>query len=227
MSVSYTHLDVYKRQEVGTPKSIITDHGTQFKGRKWKDDLMNNGVKTYKTSVYHPSSNPAERVLREVGRILRTYCHNQQQRWTECLSAAEKFINLSHHQSIETTSYTAMFERPPPREIAELINFPRGDQYQFDNMKFYNKTMERTEKRRSKYQKLQPKTIQYQVGDKVLLKNKELPSTLEGIGKKLLLLYTGPCTITKNNGNNAYEIMDPVTQRKKWTYNQLSLKKYY
>ena len=79
-----------------------------------------------------------------------------------------------------------MFERPPPREIAELINFPRGDKYQFDNIKFYNKTMERPEKRRSKYQKLQSRTIQYQVRDKVLLKNRELPSTLEGIAKKLL-----------------------------------------
>ena len=45
---------------------IITDHGTQFKGRKWRDTLLSLGVHTYKTSVYHPSSNPAERVLRAV-----------------------------------------------------------------------------------------------------------------------------------------------------------------
>ena len=94
--------------EVGTPKSIITDHGTQYKGSKWKDTLLNNGVKTYKTSVYHPSSNPAERVLREVGRMLRTYCYNQQRRWTEYLPAADNFINLSHHQFIETTPYLSL-----------------------------------------------------------------------------------------------------------------------
>ena len=52
--VSYTHLDVYKRQ-------IITDHGTQFKGRKWREEMLNKSIKTYKTSIYHPSSNPAER----------------------------------------------------------------------------------------------------------------------------------------------------------------------
>ena len=44
--------------EIGKPQSIITDHGTQFRGRKWRDTLMNQGVKTYKTSVYHPNSNP-------------------------------------------------------------------------------------------------------------------------------------------------------------------------
>ena len=41
--------------EVGSPKTIITAHGTQFKGKKWKDTLLDHGVrtyKTYKTSVY-------------------------------------------------------------------------------------------------------------------------------------------------------------------------------
>ena len=67
--------------ELGKPMAIITDHGTQFKGNQWKNKLWEHGIKTYKTSVYHPSSNPAERVLREVGRILRTYCHDKQREW--------------------------------------------------------------------------------------------------------------------------------------------------
>ena len=74
--------------EVGKPVSIITDHGTQFRGRKWRETLIHLGIKTYKTSVYHPNSNPAERVLREGGRILRTYCHSQQRKWEEYLSPA-------------------------------------------------------------------------------------------------------------------------------------------
>ena len=144
--------------------------------------------------MYHPSSNPAERVLREVGRILRTYCHNQQRRWSEYLSSAEEYINLSYHQAIDNTPYTAMLGRPPPREIAEIINFPWGEEYKFDEIKCYNKVLERTEKRRRKYQEHQPKPIEYNVGDQVLLKNREMPSTVEGIAKKLLLLYTGPYT---------------------------------
>ena len=64
-------------------------------------------------------------------------------------------------------------------------------------MKFYNKTVEQAEKLHEKYKKLQPKLIKYKIGEKVLLKNRELPSTIEGIAKKLLLLYTGPYTIPK------------------------------
>ena len=93
-------------------------------------------------------------------------------------------------------------------------------------MKFYNNTIERAERRQNKYKKTQPKVIMYKIGDKVLLKNRELPSTIEGIAKKLLL-YTGPYTITKDNKNNTYEILDPITKRTKGTYNQASLKMYF
>ena len=88
-------LDIVKDKyipEVGKSDMIITDHGTQLKGKKWKDELLSVGVKTYKTSVYHPSSNPAETVLREVGHILRTYCHEEHRTWNEYVEAAETFL---------------------------------------------------------------------------------------------------------------------------------------
>ena len=112
---------------------------------------------------------------------------------------------------IRDRSYTAMFEEPPPREVAENINFPQDEEYKFDEVKFYNKVLGRTEKRRRKYQEHQSKPIEYNIGDQVLLKNRELQSTIEGIAKKLLLLYTGPYTITKKNGNNTYELMETQT----------------
>ena len=155
-----------------------------------------------------PKQQPSWECVKGSRKNTQTYCHNQQRRWSEYLSNAEEFINLSHHQAIDTTPYTAMFEKPPPREIAELINFPQSEEYKFENVKFYNKILERTEKRRKKYQEHQPKPIEYNVGDQVLLKNRELLSTIEGIAKELLLLYTWPYTITKKNGNNTYELMD-------------------
>ena len=100
---------------------------------------------------------------------LRTYCHQQQRKWEEYLPAAEDFINLAYHQAIDTTPFTAMFERRPPREITELIEFPPCDDYTFDQVKFYNKTVERAEKMREKYKKLQPKIIKYKIGELVLL----------------------------------------------------------
>ena len=71
-----------------------------------------------------------------------------------------------------------MFEQRPPREITEIINFPQGSKYEFNKAKFYNNAVERADKLRLKYKKSHPKIITYEVGDKVLLKNRELPSAI-------------------------------------------------
>ena len=89
-----------------------------------------------------------------------------------------------------------MYEKPTPREIEEIIEFPPNNDRKFDQLKFYNKVAEDQEKRQAKYQKAIGRIITYKEGEKVLLKNRELPSTLEGITKKLLLLYTGPVSYT-------------------------------
>ena len=120
---------------------------------------IRDSIKSYKTSVYHPSSNPSERILREVGRILRTYCHQQQRKWPDYLSATEDFLNLAYHTSINCTLYTAMYEKQPPREIQELIKFPKSQQYQFNKVKFYNQVIENLEKHRNKYQKIKGKKL--------------------------------------------------------------------
>ena len=49
--------------------------------------------------------------------------------------------------------------------------------------------------------------IKYNVGEKVLIRNRQQPSSIEGIAKKLLLLYTGLYVINKDNGNNTYVIL--------------------
>ena len=59
---------------VGSPKKILSDHGTQFVSLNWKLKLESLGLKVLYSSIRHPQSNPVERTMRNIGRILRTYC---------------------------------------------------------------------------------------------------------------------------------------------------------
>lgn len=213
--------------DVGTPESIVTDHGTQFKGKKWKNEMRNQGIKTYKTSIYHPSSNPAERVLREVGRILRTYCHDEHKRWSEVLPEAETFLNLAYHDTLGVTPHQMMFSSPPPREIIKLIKFPEELNENLDIARIYNRVLHKAELRRKRQERTIRKPVSYKVGEKVLIKNRQLPSSSEGIAKKLLLLYTGPYIVQRNNGNNTYLIVNPRNHKTKGNFNQTELKKFY
>ena len=108
-----------------------------------------------------------------------------------------------------------------------IISFPSEPEYQFEGTKFYNRMLEKTEQQRKKYVQSQPKAIKYKVGEKVLIRNRELPSTIQGITKKILLLYTGPFIITKDKENNTYEVTDTINNKIKGTYNQASLRRYY
>ena len=78
-----------------------------------------------------------------------------------------------------------MYEKRPPREIQELINFQESQRYEFDKIKFFNKVIDNLEKRKNQYKKNEDKIIQYEVGEKALLRNRELP--------KACLLYTSRC----------------------------------
>ena len=117
--------------DIGIPESIITYHGTQFKGRIWREEMLNKGIRTYKTSIYHPSSNPAERVLREVGQILRTYCHDNHKKWVEDISNTETYLKLSYHETLGICPYQLMFLKPPPQET-EIIEFPEEQEEEID-----------------------------------------------------------------------------------------------
>ena len=58
-------------------------------------------------------------------------------------------------------------------------------------------------------------------------KRQQLPSSIEGIARKLLLLYTGPYLVTQVKGNNTYEIKSVNNNKIKGVYNQAEIKKYY
>lgn len=70
----------------GLPKDILSDRGPQFTSRVWRAFMERLGLTVSLTSGYHPESNgQAERTIQELGRFLRTYCHDRQHDWAQFL----------------------------------------------------------------------------------------------------------------------------------------------
>ena len=61
--------------KTGKPKIILSDHGPQFISGIWRQTLGWEGIIPKHMAVYHPQLNQAERMMRELGRIFRAYCH--------------------------------------------------------------------------------------------------------------------------------------------------------
>ena len=162
--------------------------------------------------------------IRDRGRILRTYCHEEHKDWSKYVEAAETFLNLAYHETIGASPYQVMFNRPPPREIISLIEFPFIEEKELSIIEIHNRVLHKAELQKKKQERDNNRILKYYMGEKVLLKNRHLPSYVEGITKKLLLLYTGPYKITKDNNNNTYELTNTETNKVKGVYNQAEIK---
>lgn len=219
-------------QNVGVPDAIITDHGSQFKGKRWHDELLEIGIKTYKTSVYHPKSNISERILRETGRLLRTYCHQNHRTWANFLDTIEEFMNLAYHDSIDATPYEVMKGTKPPRVIEEIISFPRNpeeaDEERAEELKrrvdsrLEMRALQRWEKqKRHKFI-----NTKFGIGDLVLLKNHQRAKTKDFTATKLMVLYYGPFRVTDIKNPNVYGISFVNSERFKGNYNSEQMKIY-
>ena len=61
------------------------------------------------------------------------------------IEPAETFLNWSYHDTIGTSPYQVMFDRPPPREITSLINFPPGERVEFNKIEMHNRLLHKAE----------------------------------------------------------------------------------
>lgn len=78
--------------EMGIPKRILSDNGSQFSSPKWGERLRELGINVLFPSVRHPQGNPVEQVMRELGRLFRTLYYDKHTRWAKCISDVEFFL---------------------------------------------------------------------------------------------------------------------------------------
>lgn len=211
----------------GTPRRILSDHGTQFTSRAWKEELEEKGIRVLFSSIGHPQSNPTERVMRELGRLLRTVCATKHTKWAEFVPDIERVLNITVHQSTKLSPHELHFDKPVQEEINRLIKFPetRAPSHQYLIM-FAKENLRKSFDNRKKGQKSISK-VKLKIGDSVLLRVRHLSNAFDHVIKKFFHLFEGPYTITEQVGENAFVLADPKFEMKQiGTYNRLNLRKY-
>lgn len=215
-------------KNVGKPEKIISDNGSQFTSRKFKDTLETLGIKVRNISLFHPQSNPSERYIQNVKQALKIYCNSKHDQWPEIIPYAEQQINVTVNHLPNQIPYELMFEKQLTYEEKQIINFPQ--QHNNFNINVLNETVrvhvkKETQRRITKFKNKQVKEKEFKIGDKVLIRTHFLSSKVNKIASKLMHIFAGPYTIIDKVGHSAYKIQ--LNRNKTAIYNTSLMRPYF
>lgn len=214
--------------DVGTPETIISDHGPCFRSDYWGSALKDCGIQPRKTSVYHPASNPVERYMRTLGEFLRVHCHENHKSWVDYLIPFEDCVNSTYNESTGFTPIEIVKKVKPFNFLSTLVNFPPDSVIQDHNLKLLALEEHQTKKAKVRKQRFDENHSLYnfKVGDLVLLRTHHLSNALRAETKKFFALFNGPYKIVKEVGKNAFQLQETDSKRSVGVHNAVFLKPF-
>lgn len=197
----------FRREHVPEMRTVLTDLGTQFTAERWQSALRNEGVTFKYCSKANPEGNPVERVMRELNRFLRAYCHQYQHQWTKWLPKIVNWINSAVHSSTGFPPIKILYGRNVKLTFDDLLPAPRLNNEELDSIR---KRAAEVILHKAEYRKKQQKqeTVLFNRGQLVLVKYFP-PTHPEGeVSRKFFHLFEGPYLVDRVVGSNVYELRD-------------------
>nr|GEX12765.1 reverse transcriptase domain-containing protein [Tanacetum cinerariifolium] len=193
----------------GTPKAIISDHGTYFCNEKFAKVMSKYGVTHRLSTAYHPqTSGQVEVSNRGLKRILERTVGENRTSWSEKLDDALWAFITAYKTPIGCTPYKLVYGKSChlPIELdhkaywsLKHVNFDlktAGDHQKLHLNELRDQAYENSLIYKEKTKKIHDSEIKnhiFNVGDRVLLFN----SHLKIFSEKLKTHWSGPFTITK------------------------------
>lgn len=187
----------------GLPQSLVTDCGTEFLSKVFKEVCQLLKIKQTSTSPYHPQSNGSlERSHRTLAEYLRSFVNKDPQNWDTHVPFAMFCHNSTTHTSTKYQPYQLVYGHPITVPNSFMKN--TEPQYNYDDYYFELKRnmqeaqaqakthlYDSKQKSKDRYdQKISPLTIS--IGDKVLIQEKASKG-------KLAPKWIGPYTVIETN----------------------------
>lgn len=202
----------------GIPRYLICDNGAEFTGRAVKILAEEYKLRLLYNPSRHPQANPAERVNKTIGNLLRAYVGENHRRWDMQLPKIGFALRTASH---ETTGFTPAFlnfgreltlqskDSGPPDIIPEIGETAAYGRKIEDLKKTYEEVQARL---RSAYQNntnrynLRRRQVSFKEGDKVLKRNYPQSDATKYFSAKLAPKFTGPHIVAKKVSPLVYKL---------------------
>jgi Integrase core domain. len=197
--IRYLEHDIIPRY--GPPKTIISDNGPVFRGRRYEDFAHRNQIRLELSAIYHQQANPIERRVQEIKKTLRalmgqTHERNWDKYLSKCLYVLRTRKNAATGESPSKIVLGYELPKPGQWKIPTYL-LKRSQPHRVSN--------ETIQQRQSNYQQKyhkpdqQPK-VTFRVGDRVMTRNFVVP------GSQFAPAWTGPHPITRCVSDVVYEV---------------------
>ena len=196
----------------GLPKDIVSDRGSLFMSRFWKNTCEKLGIKLNYSTSFHPQTDgQTERVNQTLEQYLRCFVNYNQDNWVKLLPLAEFAYNNSVNASTGKSPFMANYGFHPR---ADLLNVTPQDftlEYVLDGVEEIKLALAEAQDKYKKYSDAKRINMEYAVGDEVWLLTKNIKTTRPS--KKLDYRRLGPFRITQRIGAVAYKLELPPSMK--------------
>nr|GFA85832.1 putative reverse transcriptase domain, ribonuclease H-like domain, aspartic peptidase domain protein [Tanacetum cinerariifolium] len=198
--------------------------------------IDSQGTRLDMSIAYHPETDgQSERAIQTLKDMLRAYAIDFGKGWVNHLPLVEFSYDNSYHASIKATTFEALYGRKcrsPIRwtEVREAqILGPELIQETTEKIVQIKQRMQAARDRQKSYANLKRKPMEFQVGDKVMLKVSPLKGVVRfGKRGKLNPRYVGPLKVLERVRDVAYKLDIPKElSRVHNTFHVSNLKKYH
>ncbi|XP_035830815.1 uncharacterized protein LOC118480199, partial [Helianthus annuus] len=215
-----TLADIYMKEVVsrhGVPISIISDRDARFTSELWQAMHKSFGSRLDMSTAYHPQTDgQSERTIQTLEDMLRACVIDFGNGWEKHLPLVEFSYNNSYHTSIQAAPFEALYGRKcrSPLCWAEVgdsqITGPDIVVDATEKIAQIRQRMAAARDRQKAYADKRRKPLEFEVGDRVLLKVSPWKGVVRfGKRGKLNPRYVGPFEILEKIGKVAYRLNLP------------------
>jgi transposase InsO family protein len=104
------------------PRAILADNGSCFAANVFVKFLKERGIQLFHTTPYHPSSNPVERMHREMNRLWRVMCQDHHEKWSCYLEEITLLLNYTITDSLGVAPVQVHLNERQLVPIENLLN---------------------------------------------------------------------------------------------------------
>ncbi|GKA78756.1 putative reverse transcriptase domain-containing protein [Tanacetum coccineum] len=201
----------------GIPVSIICDRDPRFASNFWRSLQNALGTNLDMSTAYHPQTDgQSERTIQTLEDMLRACAIDFGKGWVNHLSLVEFSYNNSYHASIKAAPFEALYGRKCRSPVcwtevgeAQILG-PKLIQETIEKIMQIQQRMQAARDRQKSYADLKRKPMEFQIGDKVMLKVSPWKGVVR-FGKrwKLNPRYVGPFKVLVKVGEVAYKLELP------------------